>query len=180
MLRRIDGLTWTATAALAVGWFWLDALVATFGPVHHAAHFYDFPLVIQDPKWLITGLGGAHGAGTLLFGLLCVAAIAAPLLPRLGYRRAAWLSASAPLLLMLLCSILLYVRASSVHIESATLGRVGDYLARLANGTVTWAGDVVARHIAIGAGGYLAFLASLWLTLRGTFGARESAVPKRI
>jgi hypothetical protein len=70
----------------------------------------------------------------------------------------------------------LYVKSSATQIEATdSLGRIGGYLARWANGATHWTGDVVARHIAIGAGGYLAFLASGFLAVRGVIRPRQSA-----
>jgi hypothetical protein len=82
---------------------------------------------------------------------------------------------SAPLLLMVLCGVTLYVKSSTAHIEAMdSLGRVGDYLARFANGATRWGGDVVARHIAIGAGSYASFIASGFLAVKGVLSGRPA------
>jgi hypothetical protein len=70
----------------------------------------------------------------------------------------------------------LYVKSSSAHIEAgAGLGRWGGYLAKWANGASSWGTDVVARHIEIGAGGYLAFIASGYLAVLGVLRPRRTA-----
>jgi hypothetical protein len=179
-LHRVDARTWIAMACIAAGWFGLNTLEATFGPLQHVAHFYDLPAIMTDPRWLIRGVSASHNFGTVVFGSLCVLVILAPVVPRLGYPRTAWLGL-LPLALMLLCGIVLYVKSSATHIEAGDgAGKVGEYLARWANGAVSWTGDVVSRHIAIGAGGYLAFIASGWLAAQGALELRAARENGRI
>jgi hypothetical protein len=174
MARKIDCVTWVALACIAVGWFWLNTLVATFGPIQHVVRFYELPVVMRDPRWLLTGISDAYPLSRVLFGIVCLVVITAPLLPRLIFPRVPYLLSSAPFLLMLLCGIVLYVKSSTTHIEATdSLGRIGGYIARWANGTTTWAGDVVARHIAIGAGGYLSFLASGFVAIKAVIAPRQ-------
>src|ERR1700753_2209073 len=109
MTSKIDAITWAAIACIVLGWFWLDTLTATFGPIQHSVHFYDLPVVMHDPRWLLTGVGNAFLLARVVFGLLCLVVITAPLRPRLGFPRVPYLLSSSPLLLMLLCGIVLYV-----------------------------------------------------------------------
>jgi len=175
MPAKIDSLTWLAVACVLLGWFILNTLVATFGPVVHTARFYDLPVVMHDPRWLVNGVEEAFPMAKAAFGFVCLAAVSAPLLARLGAPRVPYLLSAAPFLLMLLCGIVLYVKSSSIQIDAtAGLGRIGGYLAKWANGAANWSGDVVARHIAIGAGGYLSFLASGFLAVRGVVRPRQT------
>jgi hypothetical protein len=175
MPTKIDSLTWVAVGCVVLGWFWLDTLAASFGPIHNTVHFYDLPVVMHDPRWLLSGVRDAHPLAKVTFGLVCLVVITAPLLPRMGFPHVPYLLSSAPFLLMLLCGIVLYVKSSSTQIAATdSLGRIGGYLAKWANGATNWTGDVVARHIAIGAGGYLAFLASGFLAVRGVIRPRQS------
>jgi hypothetical protein len=168
MTTKIDGATGIAVGCLVIGWFALNTLAATFGPIQHVAHFYDLPVILRDPQRLLTGVADIGTASKLAFGLLCAAVIVAPLLPRLGYPRVPQLLSAAPFLLMLVCGVVLYVRSSTAHIEAPdSMGRIVGLIARWANGAMTWSGDVVARHISVGAGGYLSFLASAYLAIRG-------------
>jgi hypothetical protein len=168
MRTRIDGATGIAVAGIVIGWFALNTLAATFGPLQHVAHFYDMPVILRDPKRLLTGVEDIGTLSKLAFGAVCVAAVIAPVLPRLGYPRVPQLLSAAPFLLMLVCGIVLYVRSSTAHIEAPeTLGRIGGLIARWANGAMAWSGDVVARHITVGPGGYLSFIASAFLAARG-------------
>jgi hypothetical protein len=174
MRTKIDSPTWLALACVLLGWFGLNTLVATFGPIEHTVRFYDLPMVMHDPRWLLIGVQEASALSRVVFGLVCLVVLTAPLLPRLAFARVPYLLSAAPFLLMLLCGIVLYVKSSSTHIEaSAGLGRLGGYLAKWANGATSWSGDVVARHIAIGAGGYLSFLASGFLAVKGVLRPRE-------
>ena len=174
MPTKIDSPTWIALACVLLGWFGLNTLIATFGPIEHTVRFYDLPVVMNDPRWLLTGAQDAFPLSRVVFGLVCLVSLTAPLLPRLGFPRVPHLLSAAPFLLMLLCGIVLYVKSSSTHIEAnAGLGRLSGYLAKWANGATSWSGDVVARHIAIGAGGYLSFLASGFLAVRGVVRPRQ-------
>lgn len=168
MRTKIDGATGISVAGLLLGWFVLNTLVASFGPIQHVAHFYDLPLILRDPKRLLTGVEDVGTVSKLVFAAVCVAVGLAPLLARLGNVRAPQLLSAAPFLLILVCGIVLYVRSSTAHIEAPeTMGRIGGLIARWANGAMTWSGDVVARHITIGPGGYLSFVASAYLAVRG-------------
>lgn len=172
-------------ACIAVGWFGLDTLVATFGPMRHPAHFYDLPAVMLDPRRLLFGPTEPLSTGTFVFGLLCLAVIALPVLPRLGFSPARWLLVTAPLLWMVLCGTVLYVKASSAHMTAPErMGRLGGYLASWANGAMDWTGDVVARHITLGPGAYLALIGAAWLAFKGASelrvcGAAPAGAPSR-
>jgi hypothetical protein len=107
-MHKIDGTTWAALLCVAIGWFWMNTLVATFGPIQHLAHFYDLAAILKDPTQLLTGVGD---------------------------------------------------------------------LARWANGASVWTGDVIARHISVGAGGYLSFIASGLLAAKGSIEPRGTARP---
>jgi hypothetical protein len=174
-LRAIDVTIWLAMGCVIVGWFGMSTLVASFGPVQHNAHFYDLAAVMLNPRRLVFGWDSSPSVGTLAFALVSLLIVVLPLLPRLGIRTARWLLLCAPALLMLLCSIVLYIKASSTHIGAPdSMGKVGQYLAMAANGAMDWTGDVVSRHISLGAGAYLSFAGSLWLALRGSL-ARVNA-----
>ena len=174
MATKIDSPTWIALGCVLLGWFGLNTLVATFGPVVHVAHFYDLPVVMQDPRWLLTGVEDTFPLARLAFGFVCVVAATAPLLPRLGSPRAPYLLSAAPFLLMLLCGVVLYVKSSATHVDAGpSLGTWGGYLAKWANQASNLGTDVVARHMVIGAGGYLAFLASGFLAIRGIVRPRQ-------
>jgi hypothetical protein len=175
-VQKIDNITWVAMACVAAGWFWMNTLIATFGPIQHVVHFYELPSAMKDPRWLLAGIGASASLSTIGFGIACLLMIPAPLLPRLGYPHVPWLLSCAPVLLMLLCGITLYVKSSSTHIEATdSLGRIGGYVAHWANGATAWTGDVVARHIRVGAGGYLAFIASGFLAVKGIRDQRGSS-----
>ena len=175
MTTRIDGATGIAVACLVIGWFGLNTLVATFGPIQHIAHFYDLPVIMKDPRRLLTGVGDLDILVRMVFGLVCVAVALAPFAAQLAKVRTPSLFSSAPLLLMLVCGIVLYVRSSTAHIEAPeSMGRIGALVSRWANGAMSWSGDVVARHIALGAGGYVSFAASIYLAVKGAMPPRRT------
>jgi hypothetical protein len=88
--------------------------------------------------------------------------------------RALWLGYLAPLALMLICGALLFSRTSGEFIAApSNVSRIGGNLIQFANDLVHHGGDLVARHVSIGVGGYLALAASLVLALQGVRGFRK-------
>jgi len=79
-----------------------------------------------------------------------------------------WLSYIAPLALMVICAVLLFARTSGEFIAApGNTGRVGGNVIQFANDLVHHGGDLVARHVSLGVGAYLALVASIVLALRG-------------
>jgi hypothetical protein len=169
-LTRAAGQLETASkfALLCIffGWFLVDTLVVTLGSLQHGVRFFDLSAVIADPTRLFFGIQGSFHR--ILFGLLCIVCLLAPLLPHLHRARANWLAYLAPLILMALCGALLYSRTSSdLFAASGDAGRAGANLIRFANDLVHRGSGLVARHISVGVGAYLALIASMVLALRG-------------
>ena len=80
----------------------------------------------------------------------------------------AWLSYTAPLLLMVICAALLYWRTSSdLFAAPANSSAAAGSLIKFANSLVQRGSDLVSRHVSIGVGGYLAMIACIVLALRG-------------
>jgi hypothetical protein len=155
-----------AIVCVFFGWFLVDTLVVSLSSLQHGVRFYDLSAVIADPSRMFFGLQGS--LHRTLFIPLCIACILAPLLPHLRSVRVLWLSYVAPLALMAICAILLYWRTSGEFITAPShAGRVGGNLIQLANDLVHHGGDLVARHVSIGVGGYVALVASVVLALRG-------------
>jgi hypothetical protein len=167
----VDAAVWLALFAIAIGWFWMATLVGTFGPVRQIMHFYDFASVLHDPTWLVHGIRPAHSIAVLAFGALSVLVLLAPLgAHRVGTRHA-WLLYAAPLALMLLSGIALYVKTSQPFFAvKPGAGSLGALFAQVSNGMIGRASDTISRHITVGAGGYLAFVAAGYLTWKGARG----------
>src|ERR1700754_545668 len=97
-----DAASKIAILCIFASWFFLDTLVATLGSLQHGVRFFDMSAVIADPSRMFFGFSGwQHRAG---FGLLCLACLAAPILPHLRSARALWLTYLAPLVLMGICA----------------------------------------------------------------------------
>jgi hypothetical protein len=155
-----------AILVIFIGWFMTDTLVVTLGSLQHGVRFFDMSAVIADPTRLFFGTQG--GFQRFVFGLVCILCLAAPVLPFLRRERAAWLGFLAPLILMLICAVILYSRTSSEFFGTPSdASAAGNDLIRFANKFARQDTGLVTRHISIGAGGYLAFVASLVLALRG-------------
>ena len=163
-----------AILCVFVGWFLLNTLVVTLGSLQHGVRFYDISAAIADPSRLFFGLHGS--AHRILFGLLGVACLLAPVLPHFRAGRFRWVSYAAPLLLMAVSGTWLYMRASGefIAVPSGAI-QTGENLVQLADDLVHHGSTLVARHVAIGAGGYLAAIASSVLALRGSRHLRSFA-----
>ena len=162
-----------AMVCVFFGWFLVDTLVATLGSLQHGVRFFDMSAVIADPSRMFFGLQGS--LHRVLFIPLCMVCALAPLWPHIRRMRMLWLSYIAPLALMLICGTLLFSRTSGEFIAAPShAGRVGGNLIQFANDLVHHGGDLVARHVAIGVGGYLALAASLVLALQGVRGLRRT------
>jgi hypothetical protein len=154
-----------ALLCIFVGWFFVDTLVVTIGSLQHGVRFADISAVIADPTRLFFGIQGS--SHRIMFSLVCILCLLAPLLPHLQRRRVNWLAYLAPLALMVVCGALLYSRTSGELFAAPSAGTAGSSLLRFANDLVRQGTGLVARHVAVGFGGYLALVASLVLALRG-------------
>jgi hypothetical protein len=163
---QIELASKVAIVCVVFGWFLVDTLVVTLGSLQHGVRFYDISAVIADPSRMFFALQGS--LHRTFFIPLCMACILAPLLPHFRSVRVLWLSYVAPLALMVICAVLLYSRTSGEFIAApGNAGRVGGNLIQFANDLVHHGGDLVARHVSIGVGGYLALVAAIVLALRG-------------
>jgi hypothetical protein len=155
-----------ALLCIFFGWFFADTLVVTLGSLQHGVRFFDMSAVITDPTRLFFGIQGQFHR--IMFGAVCVLCLFTPLLPHMRGGRAKWLAYLAPLILMVICGALLYSRTSSEFFAAAgDAGSPGSNLIRFANNLVRHGSGLVARHVSVGVGGYLALIASLVLALRG-------------
>jgi hypothetical protein len=169
LLRAADQIelsTKIAIACVFFGWFLVNTLVVTLGSLQHGVRFFDMSAVIADPSRMFFGLPGS--LHRMFFIPLCVLCLFAPLLPHVRPVRVLWLGYAAPLALMVTCGVLLFSRTSGEFIAApSNVGRVGGNLIQFANDLVHRGGDLVARHVSIGFGGYLALAASIVLALQG-------------
>ncbi|HEY4971693.1 MAG TPA: hypothetical protein VII35_17490 [Steroidobacteraceae bacterium] len=157
-----------AWAAVVVGWFLMATLVVHFGSWQQSIRFYDLLAVINDPGRRLTGINRPHPLLTFVFSMVCCGALLAPAAPLFMKQRGAWLGCLAPFILMALTCATLYAKTSMSYSpaeEGAT--SVSAFLSHAAQGAVGRISQVVATHISVGAGGYLAFLACAYLALSG-------------
>jgi len=162
---------WLNLAALVlifVGWFFLNTLTTTIGGIGWEFQFFDMAAVIDQPARLFTGVGTNAGLLTIPFGVLCLAVLAVTLAPYVSGSRLARLARLAPLLLMLLCGVILNHETSQDTFSAAqNAGDVTTALVNLANVMARHSVGVVARHIGIGAGAWVAALGALYLGYTG-------------
>ncbi len=164
--RRIDGASQMAILAVFVGWFFVDTLVASLGSLQHGVRFFDISSAIADPTRIFFAADASWRRG--LFVLLCLLCLVAPILPHWRAARWAWAAYLAPLALMVACAALLYSQTSSeFFLAPQDAQSLTGSVIRFANGLVHRGSGLVARHVSIGAGGYLAFAGSLALAVQG-------------
>lgn len=155
-----------ALLCIFFGWFLLDTLIVTIGSLQHGVRFVDMSAVIADPTRLFFGIQGS--LHRIYFSVICILCLLAPVLPHLRRKRANWLAYCAPLALIVICGALLYSRTSSeLFAAPSGAGTAGGSLIRFANDLVRQGTGLVARHVSVGVGGYLALVGSLVLALRG-------------
>jgi hypothetical protein len=162
---RLDAVSLAALVAVFIGWFFVDTLVARLGALEHGVRFFDISSVIADPMRIFFAADTSWQR--FAFGLLCFAALLAPLI---AMRRVswAWMLHFAPLLLMLACGAVLYSKTSSEFFAAPSdAPTVAGNVIRFANNLVHQGSGLVSRHISIGPGGYLAFLGSVVLAVQG-------------
>jgi len=165
-IAEIDVSAKLAIVCVLFGWFFMNTLVVSLGSLQHGVHFYDMAAVIADPTRLFFGVDTSFQR--VFFGLICLVCLAAPVVPHLVHGKAAWLAYLAPLALILVCGILLYSRTSGEFFSAPSdANSMSGGLLRFANDLVRQGSDLVSRHIAVGAGGYLALIGSAILAAQG-------------
>jgi hypothetical protein len=172
--RQIDGVTLAAMLAILIGWFFIDTLVVSVGPLQHGVRFFDISSAIADPMKIFFRVDGSFER--VMFGAVCLTCLLAPLLPHRRRSRWAWAAYLAPLALMSISAALLYSRTSGEFLASPVdPNSLASNVIRFANNVVHKGGGLISRHISIGAGGYLAFAGSVVLALRGAGHFRRHA-----
>ena len=165
-VNDLDTLSKIALVCLVIAWFFADTLVVALGSIKSGVRFYDLIAVIGDPSRLFFSIDTTFSV--VAFGGLCIACVLLPLTPHFYRGRFAWFAYCAPLALIVTCAVLLYSRASSEFFTSPALANgLGSKVVRFANSLVQQGGGLVARHVAVGLGGYLGALCALFLAIQG-------------
>jgi hypothetical protein len=166
-----------AWAAIVIGWFLMPTLIVHLGPWQQSIRFYDLLAVINDPGGRLTGINRPHPLMTFGFALACCAALLAPAAPLFRKQRGAWLGCAAPLILMVSTCATLYAKTTASYLQADDgAASVSALLAHAAQGAVDRISAVVATHVTVGAGGYLAFLACAVLAVSGARRFRAAAL----
>jgi hypothetical protein len=150
-----------AQGLIFIGWFVLDALKTTLGSVGFEFHFYEMAAIIANPVRLEIGIGDGAGIITIPFSILCLALVIAPTFVPNRYATAARF---APLALMLVCGGILYhIAQQDFFIAPRNASDITNSLVQLANSITGHIGDLVARHIGVGIGSWVASAGALLL-----------------
>jgi hypothetical protein len=155
-----------ALVCLLIGWFFTNTLVTTMGPLEHDVRFFNLGDAVVNPMRLF--VGGDVSVATVAFFLVCIASLLAPLAPHWNGNRALWPTYLAPMILLLVVGLSLYLRSShDLFTTGDDADAVSRDLVRLANDLVNKGGELVARHVSVGLGGYLGLVGALVLAYRG-------------
>ncbi len=166
--HRTDVVAIGAAVCIVLGWFVLTTLDTQVAGVRLSFHFYDMWSLLQHPSRLVTGLTDADRVTGMLFGALCLAALAAAFVPRRRENSGLRILYFVPLALMLVCGALLYEKTSGdVFANTYPPDTLGADLTALANTIANRVSAAVSRHVSVGFGAYLAFAASVVLAARG-------------
>jgi hypothetical protein len=163
---ELEGIAKFAIICVFFAWFFIDTLVVSVGSLKHGVRFFDASAVIADPTRMFFSIDTTFGV--VLFCLLCCLCLIAPLAPHLWRNRVAWLGYLAPLVLIVVCGLLLYSRTSGEIL--ATPSDASSFTSSVmgfANKLLQRGSDLVSRHVAVGAGGYVALFGSLVLGYQG-------------
>ena len=172
--RELDSASKIALVFIFIGWFFIATLVVTLGSLQHGVRFFELPAVIADPTRMFFEI--ERTAWTFLFGALCLLCLLLPFAVYLRRVRFTRFGAVAPLALMLICGVTLYGKSSGEFFATPTgAASASGNLIRFANGLVHRGSGAIARHVSIGLGGYLAFLASVALAVSGLRAHRRPA-----
>lgn len=156
-----------ALAGIFLGWFVLDTLVIRMGPVRHTLKFYEMLAAIIDPPRVLMGLDSGHAPSSILFGLVCGTVLLGCLARSLPPRHLRPMLVSVPLLLMLLCAVLLFVRTpGDVFADPGRATPILSDLVRLANDVFNRGAAAITRASA-GAGLWVAAASCLLLACLG-------------
>ena len=108
--RRVDPLVMIGLAGIFLGWFVLDLVEIRMGPVRHTLKFFEMLAAIIDPTRVLMGLDSGHMLSSIVFGLVCALLLLACHVGSLPPRRLRPMLVCAPLALMLMTALLLYLR----------------------------------------------------------------------
>jgi hypothetical protein len=173
---RADLVAIGAVVCIMIGWFVLETLDTEMAGIRLGFHFYDMWSVLARPTRLLTGLTDGDRAQGVLFGALCVAALAGVFVWRAPTGNRLRVAYFAPLVLMLVCGALLYAKTSGDFFAQANQSdAIGAQLVAFANTVAHRLSGAASRHISVGLGAYLAFAASVVLAARGIARARADA-----
>jgi hypothetical protein len=170
---ELDLASKLAIVCILFSWFLIETLVVTWGSLQHNVRFFELSSVIADPTRMFFRI--RISLQEILFGLLCVLCLLAPLLPHYWSARPAFFGYFAPLALMAVCAILLYAKTSAAFLAPPKDANLlnGNFI-RFANNLVQHGADMLARHISVGVGGYTALLACMVLAMQGARRYRQA------
>jgi len=165
--RRVNPLVLIALAGIFLGWFVLDTLVIRIGPMRHTLKFYEMFAAILDPPRVLMGLDSGHVFSSIAFGLVCATVLLACHVHSLPPRCLRPMLVCAPLLLMLLIALLLFMRLpGDLFTDPGRGAPIVSDLVRLANNVFNRGAAAITRANA-GVGLWVSAAACVLLAWQG-------------
>ena len=155
-----------AIVCVFIAWFFIDTLVVSLGSVSHGVRFFDAGAIIADPTRMFFSIDTSFSV--ILFGALCIACLLLPFAAHLSRTRVASLAYLAPLVLIIVCGLLLYSKTSAeILAPPSDPNSLKGSVMGFANKLLQRGSGYVSKHVAVGAGGYVALIGSLFLAYLG-------------
>jgi hypothetical protein len=177
--KNLDHAALIALCAVALGWFFMSTLVVDFGLWQESIRFYQVWALIRDPAGQLSGVNSAGTPAALVFGLVCAAAVLAPVICMRYRHPATLLTYLLPFVVMAVSGAVLYSQGSmNTVVADSGAHSASAFIARIAQAAISRASDAVATRVSVGAGAYLALLGSCFLMLRGLTKYRSAAKPQ--
>lgn len=157
--------TLVALALLAIGWFFINTVsIQVSSSYGIGLSFWKVLGMLNAPNGVMSALKGGGGSAGI-YGFLCIGALLAPLAPQFWADKRAHLGGVLPLAFMLLVALMIYMGINDdvKQAQGAASMFGGEQAARMVNDMLSEA----MRAFSLGAGAYLALLASLYLAGRG-------------
>lgn len=166
---RFGVSTLVALGALVVGWFFLNTVwIQVSSSYGEGMSLWKILGMLNAPGGVLAGLNGTPGSSGL-YGVLCVVALLAPLAPHAWNDRRAHLGGVLPLAFMALVALMVYLGISAGMTQAQGLagGLAGQSAQRMIDSMGKEMLRAALQALSIGAGFYLAVLASLYLAGKG-------------
>ncbi len=174
---RMGKTTLIAWAAVCVSWFFMSVMTVDITAQNSTGiTFWDFLLVVNQGQALDAMMSMSHSGERGVWALLALAALAGPAVPQFWKDGRAYLGYLLPAAVMVGAFVTLYMHINSALSQSR--GMAESFLGANSAGYIDQMVNQVMNAIHVGAGGYIALIASavlLGIGVRGFLVAQATA-----